>query len=134
MRHNSKWMAAGYALLGSLATLGGAALMTGARAQQEFPPPPAQGQPGAFPGQGGPGQGRPNGQGFPGMGGMGMMGGFGGGAATVTATDRYVYVLRGNTLYQFDVNGLKLIAQAQIPVERPRVQPGQGGANGGRDF
>ena len=54
-------------------------------------------------------------------GGQGMQGGGGGGMglmmpSVVTATDRFVFVLRGNTLYQYDINGLLLLAQAQSPA------------------
>jgi hypothetical protein len=36
----------------------------------------------------------------------------------MTANDRYVYVLRGDVLYQFDARDLKLLRQVRLP-ERP---------------
>lgn len=57
----------------------------------------------------------------------GMRGGMGMMTPVVTATDRCVFVLRGGTLYQFDVNGLRLLAQTQLPA-------GQGGAAIGGGF
>ncbi len=84
---------------------------------------------GGFPGgQGGPGGGfgGPGGGGFPGgqggFGGGGMMRGMMGGGMqpVVTATERYVYVLRGDTLFQYSAEGLKLIAKATLPQDRER--------------
>ena len=99
---------------------------------------------GGFPGgQGGPGgggfpggQGGPGGGGFPGGqgGGMmrGMMGGMMGGMQpVVTATERYVYVLRGDTLFQYSAEGLKLVAKATLPQDENRQRPGGGGGFGG---
>ena len=87
------------------------------------------GQGGGFPGGGGQGgfPGGPGGQGggFPGGGPMGMMRGPGGGAS-LTATDKYVYVLQGNMLYQYSVEGLKLTAKVQLPQQ----QGGPGGPGG----
>lgn len=135
--------ALGYTALGIGLTLGAAATMEWASAQttkkavgiqvarQEPQPPGDPGQP-PFPGggpggqgfPGGPGSGAPGypgaGQGFRGMG-MGMMGG---GPATVTATEKYVYVLRGDTLYQYSVDGLKLTAKATLPRPEPPQRPG----------
>jgi len=96
--------------------------------------PGGQGGPGGggFPGgQGGPGGGGfPGGQGGPGGGMMrGMMGG--GMQPVVTATERYVYVLRGDTLFQYSAEGLKLIAKATLPQdENRRGQGGPGGPGG----
>lgn len=42
----------------------------------------------------------------------------------------YLYVLRGNTLFQYTLKDLKLAAQAQLPMDRPRLtgpMPGQPG-------
>ena len=94
--------------------------------------PGGQGGPGGggFPGgQGGPGGGGfPGGQGGPGGGMMrGMMGG--GMQPVVTATERYVYVLRGDTLFQYSAEGLKLIAKATLPQDDR--QRGGGGFPGG---
>ena len=58
---------------------------------------------------------------FPlGQGGMKM-----GGSGSVAASGNYVYVLSGNTLYQFSVDGLKLVAKTTLPNVR-------GGEGGGR--
>lgn len=109
------------------------------------------GRPG-FGGQGGPGGGGfpggpggggfPGGQGGPGGGGFpGGQGGFGGGMMrgmmgggmqpVVTATERYVYVLRGDTLFQYSAEGLKLIAKATLPQDENRRGPGGPGGPGG---
>jgi hypothetical protein len=59
---------------------------------------------------------------FPlGQGGMRM----GGGSGSVAASGNYVYVLSGNTLYQFSVDGLKLVAKTTLPTVS------RGGDNGG---
>jgi hypothetical protein len=39
---------------------------------------------------------------------------------TMTATDKYVYILRGDTLYQFSADGLKLLGKAELPRPEPR--------------
>ena len=60
---------------------------------------------------------------FPlGQGGMRTGGGNGG---SVAASGNFVYVLSGNTLYQFSVDGLKLVAKTTLPNVR-------GGEGGGR--
>lgn len=139
MRRSDRGIAAGWALLGATLTVGAAAMITAAQAQGE-PPPPAP--PPAAPnaprpgggfgggGFGGGGQGQPGGPGFPGGPGVGPMRGFGMGAPVMTATDRFVYVLRGNTLYQFSVDGLRLVNQAQLPPRRGEsletMRPGAG--------
>jgi hypothetical protein len=46
----------------------------------------------------------------------GMMGG--GMQPVVTATERYVYVLRGDTLFQYSAEGLKLVAKATLPQDQ----------------
>ena len=95
---------------------------------------------GGFPGgQGGPGsggfpggQGGPGGGGFPGGQGGGMMRGMMGGMQpVVTATERYVYVLRGDTLFQYSAEGLKLVAKTTLPQDENRQRPGGGGGFGG---
>jgi hypothetical protein len=48
--------------------------------------------------------------------------------AVVTATDRYVFVLRGDTLYKFDAGNLRLLAQAQVPASG--MNSGGAGASG----
>ena len=85
--------------------------------------------PGGFQGQDAP---RP--AGFPGQGG-GMRAG--GGGSSVAASGNYVYVVSGNTLYQFSVDGLKLVAKTTLPtVDRGGVDGsagrGQGGGKQGR--
>jgi len=40
----------------------------------------------------------------------------GGGGASVAASGNYVYVVSGNTLYQFSVDGLKLVAKTTLPT------------------
>ena len=60
---------------------------------------------------------------FPlGQGGMRTGGGNGG---SVAASGNFVYVLSGNTLYQFSVDGLKLVTKTTLPNVR-------GGEGGGR--
>ncbi|WP_309710817.1 hypothetical protein [Armatimonas sp.] len=107
----------------------------GGGGQGGFGGPPGGGQ-GGFGGQGGPpgggggfggpggGQGRPGGMG-------GMMGMMGGGGASIAATDKYVYILRGDQLLQYSVDGLKLTAKATLP--RPEGGPGGPGGPGGRN-
>ena len=42
------------------------------------------------------------------------------GHSNMVANDKFVYVLRGNTLYQFSTDGLKLVSKAELPrPERP---------------
>jgi hypothetical protein len=50
-----------------------------------------------------------------------------GGGASVAASGNYVYVVSGNTLYQFSVDGLKLVAKTTLPT----ASRGEGGGNGG---
>ncbi len=78
--------------------------------------------PGGFAGQDAP---RP--AGFPGQGG-GMRAG--GGGSSVAASGNYVYVVSGNTLYQFSVDGLKLVAKTTLPTAERGG--GQGGGKQGR--
>lgn len=150
-----RWQVLGSMVLGSALTLGVAATMQQARAQktgsaselaaQELPPPPQQGgfggRGGGFGGQGGPGGfggppgggqgfGGPGGQGFGpgGQGrGMGMMGM--GPAPSITATDKYVYILRGDQLLQYSADGLKLVAKTTLPRPEGQPQPGRPDGN-----
>lgn len=78
-----------------------------------------EGQPGFQPGFPG---------GFPGGPGMGPMGPMMG-APTMTATATTVYVLRGNTLFAFDANTLRLKARTELPA--PEFRPGGPGGPGG---
>jgi hypothetical protein len=52
----------------------------------------------------------------------------GGGGSSVAASGNYVYVVSGNTLYQFSVDGLKLVAKTTLPT----AERGQGGRGQGR--
>ena len=65
---------------------------------------------------------------FPLGGGMGRVGG--GGGASVAASGNYVYVVSGNTLYQFSVDGLKLLTKATLPTAERSNRGGEGGAAG----
>ncbi len=79
---------------------------------QPLPPPPGPGQP--IPGQPFPGQ--P----LPGIGERLALG-----QVAVAANNEYVYVVRGNMLYQFSAKDLKLIGSAELP--RPQIRrPGAG--------
>ena len=148
----NKQILAGIAL-GAFVATGLGTVYTAAKAQT----PNVQGQVGqqggrpGFGGQGGPGGGGfPGGQGGPGGGGFpggqgGPGGGFGGGQGggmmrgmmgggmqpVVTATERYVYVLRGDTLFQYSAEGLKLVAKATLPQDENRRGPGGPGGPGG---
>jgi hypothetical protein len=77
--------------------------------------------PGGFGGQDAP---RP--AGVPGQGG----GRVGGGGSSVAASGNYVYVVSGNTLFQFSVDGLKLVAKTTLPTAERGG--GQGGGKQGR--
>ncbi len=77
--------------------------------------------PGGFQGQDAP---RPAGGGQ----GGGMRAG--GGGSSVAASGNYVYVVSGNTLYQFSVDGLKLVAKTTLPTAERGG--GQGGGKQGR--
>ncbi|MFA5189295.1 MAG: hypothetical protein WC740_01135 [Verrucomicrobiia bacterium] len=100
------WMAAGIVVLSTAGWLG---------AQDAQPPRPPQG--GEGPG-GGQSPGR-NQQQFRPM--MGMQ-------AQMTATEDYVFILRGNTLYKYDVKTLAL--QGKKELEPP--MPGRGQQDGGQ--
>ncbi len=149
MAFTTKQLVLGSMAAGSLLTLGVAATMGNVQAKDPAPKSasapqerpgqggfPGGGPQGGFPG-GGPQGGFPGGGpqgGFPGggfgQGGMRgpMMMGMGGAPATVTATDKYVYVLRGETLMQFSVDGLKLVAKTTLPRDE---RPGPGGPGDG---
>lgn len=152
----NKQMIAGIAL-GAFVATGLGTVYTAATAQTSNNLSAQQGQGGqqggrpGFGGQGGPGGGGfPGGQGGPGGGGFGGpgggfpggQGGFGGGGMmrgmmgggmqpVVTATERYVYVLRGDTLFQYSAEGLKLIAKATLPQDQRQGGPGGPGGPGG---
>jgi hypothetical protein len=136
----NKQIIAGVAL-GAFVATGLGTVYTAAKAQtpnvavQQGQPGQQGGRPG-FGGQGGPGGGGfPGGQGGPGGGGFGggmMRGMMGGGMQpVVTATERYVYVLRGDTLFQYSAEGLKLVAKATLPQDENRRGPGGPGGPGG---
>ena len=54
----------------------------------------------------------------------------GGGGSSVAASGNFVYVVSGNTLYQFSVDGLKLVAKTTLPTAERGG--GQGGGKQGR--
>ena len=62
--------------------------------------------------------------------GPGQGGGRAGGGSSVAASGNYVYVISGNTLYQFSVDGLKLVAKTTLPTAERGG--GQGGGKQGR--
>ena len=82
---------------------------------QPMPPPPGFGQP--APGQPFPGQ--P----LPGIGERLAIG-----QVAVAANNEYVYVVRGNMLYQFSAKDLKLLNSAELP--RPQIRRTVPGAEG----
>ena len=53
-----------------------------------------------------------------------------GGGSSVAAAGNYVYVVSGNTLYQFSVDGLKLVTKATLPTASRGEGGGQGGGRG----
>lgn len=58
----------------------------------------------------------------------------GGGSASVAASGNYVYVVSGNTLFQFSVDGLKLVAKTTLPaVQRGGENGSEGGGRGNRN-
>ncbi len=59
-----------------------------------------------------------------GPGGMPLLAPAGGGVALAAHGD-YVYVLRGNTLYQFAAEGLELVKKVTLEDDRP-MGPGRG--------
>lgn len=126
-------MPAAYGLLGAGVALGGVLAMGGVRAQQrednavprpqnqrdtgvrrfdgDFQPPRG-GQPQMMPPMGGGGM-------FPTGGGAGTPGAI----ATADSAGGVVYILRGDTLYQVEANGLKMRAQLQLPAPQPMMRP-----------
>jgi hypothetical protein len=56
----------------------------------------------------------------------------GGGGSSVAAPGNYVYVVSGNTLYQFSVDGLKLVAKTTLPTVRGGEDGSSGRGQGGR--
>ena len=88
-------------------------------------PPEGQTQPGQRPPQfppEGSGGFQPGG---PGPGGPARSGLFGGGSAAMAAQGEYVYVVRGNTLYQFQVKGLTLVKKVTLEEEPPFAPTGR---------
>lgn len=87
-------------------------------AQEQPPQPPGGGMPGM------PGPGRP---GMPGMmPSMGMM--MSQTPVMLVVPDRFLYVIYGGTLFQFDANTLELLKQVQLMP--PMMMPGMGGMPG----
>lgn len=62
----------------------------------------------------------------------GVMRGLGSGAS-VAASDRYVYVLRGDTLMQLSVEGLKVVSQTRLPSAVGDFRGGEGGGRRDRN-
>lgn len=79
---------------------------------QPLPPPPGPGVP--------PGQ-PPVGQPFPGFGERLALG-----QVAIAANSEYVYVVRGNMLYQFSAKTLELVKSAELP--RPQIRRPAAGA------
>lgn len=77
---------------------------------QPLPPPPGPGQPFRA-------------QPFPGVAERVALG-----QVAVAANNEYVYVVRGNMLYQFSAKDLKLIGSAELP--RPQIRRSAPGAEG----
>ena len=94
----------------------------GGQGQGNQPPMPGQGQMG--PGQMGPGGPMGPNQMGPGGGGMGMMGRSN--SVAIAATTEYVYVVQGNTLYQFSAKTLKQVNKAELSsISTPNQAPTQ---------
>jgi hypothetical protein len=55
----------------------------------------------------------------------------GGGSGSVAASGNFIYVLSGNTLYQFSVDGLKLVAKTTLPTVRGGEDGSFGRGQGG---
>jgi hypothetical protein len=56
----------------------------------------------------------------------------GGGGGSVAASGNFVYVLSGNTLYQFSVDGLKLVTKTTLPTTNRGGVDGAAGRGEGR--
>ncbi len=56
---------------------------------------------------------------------MGMRGGPSEGTA-VTATEKYLFIVRGNTVFQLDITTLEIIKQKELPEPERRGPGGQG--------
>jgi hypothetical protein len=54
----------------------------------------------------------------------------GGGSSSVAASGNYVYVVSGNTLYQFSADGLKLVTKTTLPTASRGEGGGQGAGRG----
>jgi hypothetical protein len=64
---------------------------------------------------------------------LGQVGGMKTGGGSVAASGNFVYVLSGNTLYQFSVDGLKLVTKIILPTnDRRGGEDGSAGRGGGR--
>ena len=97
---------------------------------QPEPRPEGQAEPGQRPPQFPPEGPRGFQPGGPGPGGPARFGFVGGGPAALAAQGDYVYVVRGNTLYQFQAKDLKLVKKATLeeeppfaPMGRPKGEP-----------
>ncbi len=84
---------------------------------QPLPPPPGPGMPPGPPPAGQPFPGQP----LPGIGERIALG-----QVAVAANSEYVYVVRGNMLYQFSAKTLELVKSTELP--RPQIRPRAAGA------
>jgi len=57
----------------------------------------------------------------------------GGSAASVAATEKYVYVVSNGTLFQFSAEGLRLVTKTNIPTVERQGRGGVDGAAGRRN-
>ena len=111
MQRTNKGIAAGWALFGAALTVGAAAVMNTVQAQDAAPGSRPQPQVGAPVQPGSPGIGGEDGAPRP----RAALGG----TPVMTANERFLFVLRGNTLYKLDVNNLTVLAQTQLPAGGP---------------
>ncbi len=51
--------------------------------------------------------------------------------ASIFATGEFLFIVRGNTLYQYDVKTLKQVNKVQLETEPMPAGGGPGGADGG---
>lgn len=64
--------------------------------------------------------------------GLGQMMRTGGGSGSVAASEKYVYVLQGGTLYQYSADGLRVTGQTRVPTNNNAGEGGRGEGGGGR--
>lgn len=61
--------------------------------------------------------------------GLGQMMRNGGGGGSVAASEKFVYVLQGGTLYQYSAEGLRLSGQTRVPTTATPSEGGRGNRN-----